>query len=705
MYSRDAISVRARQLRKSLKAVTVSCVYTLTKYCMTCNHLHSDNPNISKVDVTTSASLGCRYCTFFLNALNHFPVSDNYGIRWSRRSCRLEHARQELQLYTPVGTYGLSLSVKKELARNDSGYPPAFLGISQNNNPLDAGLNSSPQTPEAFEFIRSCLGDCDASHPECKAAGQELPTRLLNVQHEGAQQVVLVETKSLPLGHMTAYIALSYCWGKSQNVTLRSENLELMKLGFMVSGLPQTLQDAIAVTRALGQQYLWVDALCIIQDSPSDWEVESSRMASVYRNAYLTIAVATVSDVSEGFLSRNYRATNPWYREPYHEDWLNRDGCSTMLGARLVEATEFFNDKGDFAHKLPWILRGWVLQEQELSRRPLIYEAYELHWVCQNKNTYQCSSDQVLSSGYSVDLLDGPPIFSITASTAHKQWHHIVVHYTARELTDSRDKLPAISGLAKIFQEVIQSPYFAGMWVKHLLWDLLWDCVGRNVGYASEQYIAPSFSWASASSDVVFGLDLMSPTDEWVPRAVIEDIGSIIDGKDPLGRLSNGWIKLRGFTFKAALADNPDGPQEHGFQRYSVWTEYLGESHFQEDTWLEGFKATNEHGNLEISVRRLRRPSSITPQDIERPPPIIQCRPVVYLFLVGYEKSVSTEGPGHRITSCCFLVLGLASDKTGRYERLGYFRYNSWERSQREQDDWISGLLSAADGHKLITIV
>lgn len=568
-----------------------------------------------------------------------------------------------------------------------SGHPPAWLGIPQNANPLDVNMSGSPQIPETYEYIRSCLRDCEANHPECKVAGQELPTRLLDVQHEGAQQVILVETASLSVGAKMTYIALSYCWGKGQSLTLTSENLEVMKLGLMVSSLPQTLQDAIAVTRTLGQQYLWVDALCIIQNSPSDWEVESSRMASVYRDAYLTIAAATASDVTEGFLSRNYRETNPWYREPCHEEWINQEACSTILGVR--EINNFLRRQEDHnrALALPWNLRGWTLQEQLLSRRVLKYHAYELRWVCQNKAACQCRSNWSCSL-VAKDPLDSPTYRFESAKLAHTQWRHIVVDYTARELTDARDKLPAISGLAQVFQQVIQSPYIAGMWENQLPLSLLWVASGSQVRCAPELYIAPTFCWASTSSPVQgFVEDRFYFTSEWVSQNVVEDTCSIADGKDPLGRVNNGWIKLCGYIFRAALVDYP----ERG-ARYSLSTKYLGENPFDNDTWLEESEATDEHGNLERSVRRFRRLSSITPQEHEPSPPRIPSAAVVYLFLVG---SISGR--------VFFLVLGLSSDKPGMYERLGLLQHR--EYTQGQWDDWISGLISAADEHKVITIV
>lgn len=268
-----------------------------------------------------------------------------------------------------------------------------------------------------------------------------------------------------------------------------------MKSGLTISDLPQTLQDAITVTRALGQRYVWIDALCIIQDSPDDWDVESSKMGSVYHGAYLTIAAATASDVSEGFLSRDCQEMTPWYKVPYHEEWVNHEGCSTILGARLLKSSASCDDKNPAtAPLLAWKSRGWTMQEQWLSRRIVKYHAYELRWVCQKGAKCQCSMGR---GAYSFNRLDQPILSYNRLESSIIQWYDVIEDYTARKLTDPRDKLPAISGLSELFQEVIQSPYIAGLWVKHLLLGLLWAVLDGKVGYASENYIAPSFSWAS----------------------------------------------------------------------------------------------------------------------------------------------------------------------------------------------------------------
>jgi hypothetical protein len=143
------------------------------------------------------------------------------------------------------------------------------------------------------------------------------------------------------------YVALTYCWGKTQNFITTLENLEGLKERIPWEKLPQTIKDAITVTRRLGIRYFWVDALCIIQDSPEDWEAESMRMADVYGGAFLTISAASGPDVHHG-LTRQTVGSKPEY--PLQSD--------------------------------PLYSRAWALQERILSPRILIFGSDQIYWEC-----------------------------------------------------------------------------------------------------------------------------------------------------------------------------------------------------------------------------------------------------------------------------------------------------------------------------------
>jgi hypothetical protein len=125
------------------------------------------------------------------------------------------------------------------------------------------------------------------------------PTRLLDLQsfEEGCSDIRLIET---PVSG-SLYATLSHCWGANPDTRYQAAKSTLRDLVDRIryTDLPSTYCDAISVCRSLGVRYLWIDSLCIIQDSKEDWARESANMAYIYSNSHLTIS-ADWSPNSEG---------------------------------------------------------------------------------------------------------------------------------------------------------------------------------------------------------------------------------------------------------------------------------------------------------------------------------------------------------------------------------------------------------------------
>jgi hypothetical protein len=178
-------------------------------------------------------------------------------------------------------------------------------------------LNSIPDndtsSPAAMSLAKHWLRTCVEGHDRCNRnrTSQYSPTRIIDVgglkfghRPRILHNVVLHEH----------YIALSHRWGvKGLPITTRS-NLTYRKEGFDLTELSQTMRDAIDIVLALGYRYVWIDALCIIQDSPDDWLCEASKMSSVFSGAVVTIAVADAEDHTQGiFRKRVARCNRPFY--------------------------------------------------------------------------------------------------------------------------------------------------------------------------------------------------------------------------------------------------------------------------------------------------------------------------------------------------------------------------------------------------------
>lgn len=148
---------------------------------------------------------------------------------------------------------------------------------------------------------------CIDNHDKCRrtiAAGNiddtaqpEMPRRVLDVSDE---KVRLIDTSLDGEPRTGHYAALSHCWGPKQLLTTTQATFRSRIDGIAFEDLPRTFQDAVTVTRTLCLRYIWIDSLCIVQDSHQDWLTESAKMGTVYQDASIVIAASGASEGSEG---------------------------------------------------------------------------------------------------------------------------------------------------------------------------------------------------------------------------------------------------------------------------------------------------------------------------------------------------------------------------------------------------------------------
>lgn len=98
------------------------------------------------------------------------------------------------------------------------------------------------------------------------------------------------------------YLALSHCWGTDKFLTLNKLNIESFQQGLEAGGLTKTFQEAIWPTSSLGVRFIWIDSVCIIQDSAEDSATKAASTADVYRFCMCTIAAVNAWSGAEGFL-------------------------------------------------------------------------------------------------------------------------------------------------------------------------------------------------------------------------------------------------------------------------------------------------------------------------------------------------------------------------------------------------------------------
>ena len=141
---------------------------------------------------------------------------------------------------------------------------------------------------------------CSLEHIKQLVGTSPMPKRLIDLgaSNGSPTKPKIIHTR----GRQEQYVALSYCWGSAHHLRTTNENFSEMQKSIPIELLPQTIRDAFLVAQKLDIRYIWVDALCIIQDNADDWGSEAKRMGAIYANSYFTIAATAAKDSREGFL-------------------------------------------------------------------------------------------------------------------------------------------------------------------------------------------------------------------------------------------------------------------------------------------------------------------------------------------------------------------------------------------------------------------
>ena len=262
----------------------------------------------------------------------------------------------------------------------------AFAG--QNNaaaKTAEIAPNPASGAAESLLRARTWLTTCQNDYgPSCFAANPPLPTRVLDVSRDDQCRII-----GTPADMKEAYCSVSYQWGGPQEFQLTSSSLQDLKNGFASKDLPKTIADAVRVTQAFGVRYLWVDALCILQDSSEDKLHEISHMEDIYRRATVTIIAASSTSASSGFLTSKKPSDPSFWRSlvPLRHpvikipaDDEQNDAAPDVQWVQLL----FMDDMEAMDYgvtKNPVTSRSWCLQERLVSPRILNYGRWPT-WRC-----------------------------------------------------------------------------------------------------------------------------------------------------------------------------------------------------------------------------------------------------------------------------------------------------------------------------------
>ncbi|KAI0192786.1 heterokaryon incompatibility protein-domain-containing protein [Astrocystis sublimbata] len=489
-------------------------------------------------DLASSTDKGCHLCTLLYEQyVQDNPDSiNNSKDKQEPLTLKIE---QEFSYMGP-GVISLSLEAPDSNSYSQSSsslsiHTGAFTPSPDDDKVKGAQFGHSTASDGWFAKMDTWLRTCRDSHLDCRVAidantSTSFPARLIDVGITSPPQTPtlrLRETSALPHSR-PPYLTLSHCWGGASFLRLLRSNHAAFLSQLLEGALPPTFRDAVAVTRRLGYRYLWIDSLCIIQDSETDWVAESAKMGDVYRFSVLTISAL-------------------WGRNPYaglftgcsplgFEDCVlsvgggNRDKNSRPVRIKGHSRRRTIEGRGGGEDSDPLLRRGWVFQERGLAPRTLFFAKGTVFWEC-----VRCDAGEFYEEPrYPLDLAHQGVwglkqfVYYLAKNNdngnrqkkiqAHQFWTQLREQYRVLAFTFPTDRLVAIQG---IMARVGYGDNVAGvrrdgdMFLPELLWDA--DRVQTSTtfrdrfaqepdsGSESEAYIAPSWSWASVGD--AWGID------------------------------------------------------------------------------------------------------------------------------------------------------------------------------------------------------
>lgn len=384
-------------------------------------------------------------------------------------------------------------------------------------------------------LVKTWIHQCTSTHVWCNRNKNTswYPTRLLELSKDGrAMRLVITEDKR-PSG---PYMTLSHRWSRTKYRYLTSQTSTEFQQGIDVSSLPMAFQEAGILARKLDVGYLWIDSLCIEQDSDlQDWHREAPKMHQVYGHSFLNLA-ATLSpdigtsslfdtDIRSPFMPMQFTANEVGAREhklgtrircrrSHQRSRHRRVYKIRRFRAFLFPRQYYMVDGNLWEHEVEDTVlqtRAWVYQERLLAPRVLHFGKRQLAWECKEHTALELfprglptalttnTVPEIMSAALSSRITDA------SHASFRNAWHNLVNRYTKCGLTKSADKLIALAGVVSLIERARGDQYLAGTWKSTMITDLSWTAFcGLREDTCQTRFRAPTWSWLSLEAEISF---------------------------------------------------------------------------------------------------------------------------------------------------------------------------------------------------------
>jgi Heterokaryon incompatibility protein (HET) len=359
------------------------------------------------------------------------------------------------------------------------------------------------QAEANFTMLKRWYTACEQYHgEECERA---LSPRVLDTETSTALRVVDVYHNCvIDVPSSCRYIALSYLWGGVSHFQITPDNKDQFTVPRSLDGaiLPQTIIDAMELSRKLHEPYLWVDSLCLIHDV-NGRNFEYNTADSIYANAVLTIVAGTGKDANAGL--SGVRKNSRSLRQDIEE-------CKPHTRLAITHLAE------DYIRTSKWDTRAWTFQERLLSKRCLLFINSRIYFQCRQTTFCEDIVAEEKNVNWSLDSINMPS--RVFKEPPIVQYTSAVQLYTQRQLTVESDILKAFRGVANVLKGHMNTDFFCGLPESIFDYALLWEPVHplrRREGFSS-------WSWAGWVGEVEWQTTPPKSCIYWYKHKHIHDV-------------------------------------------------------------------------------------------------------------------------------------------------------------------------------------
>jgi Heterokaryon incompatibility protein (HET) len=308
-----------------------------------------------------------------------------------------------------------------------------------------------------ISLVKSWLDECKSRHNVSCSRNIIEPDKTF--------QTYLIDVVDMKLIAATLdkpYLILSYVWGGVAQFQLTRTNRNgLLREGSLreEENISRQVKDAMLLTSSLAERYLWVDALCIIQDDEAEKPNQIRNMAAIYGKAKLLIAPLDSQDANSPI---------PGVRP----DSRSTAAFEVLPGIYLAKG-----DQGDFFgvyRQSIYKTCMWTFQEHLLSKRCLFFTQSKAFFICRSGERREDSpsinnfyNDRVAYSSALTPSIRNIDYWSLGGSyhesVALDHYAGMVCEYTQKHISYPQDILDAFSGIGRILEVISKSPFYCGL--------------------------------------------------------------------------------------------------------------------------------------------------------------------------------------------------------------------------------------------------